>query len=63
MLTEKIIEFGLKWPGLLGLKCTHITAYFHDKTKNLLRKFSIGLLFTAKILQGAMYLASPTLVK
>ena len=55
MFIEQIIEFELKEAGPCGRTCTHTTGYFHDKTT------ISGLLFTAKILHEAMYLAFPYL--
>ena len=62
MLIEEIIEFELRGPGPPGRKCTPITGDFYDK-KIYYGKISSGLLFTAKIMQEAMYLSSPTLAK
>ena len=58
MLIEQIIEFELRGSGAL---CPHMYSYnslFSWQNKNLKGKFSSGLLFTAKIVQEAMYLTS-----
>ena len=59
MLIEKIIEIELSGSGPPGRICTSTTGYFHDMTKqkplrNIVER--ITLLFTAKILQEAMYI-------
>ena len=51
MLIEQIIEFQLR--GASGRTCATATGYFHDKTKVSTK--ILRLLFTAKILQQAMY--------
>ena len=53
MLIEQICE--LSRPGPPRCICTPKIGCFHDKTIICLEKFSSGLLFTAKILQGAVY--------
>ena len=63
MLIEQIIKFELRGLGLPGHIYTPTTAYFYDKTKISKKKSSSGLLFTAKILQEAMYLAFSTWAK
>ena len=51
MLIEQIIEFKWRGPGPYGHTRTLTTGYFHDKTK------ISGLIFTAKILHEATYVA------
>ena len=63
MLIEQIIEFELRGPGPPGCTCTPTTGCFHDKTKKLFGKSLSGSLFTAKILQEAMYLTPLTWAK
>ena len=58
MLIEQTTEFQLKRPGPFGRTCTPITGKLQRLNKNLKRKSSRGL-FTAKVLQEAMYLTSP----
>ena len=61
MLIEQIIEFQLRDSGPPGRTCTSTTGQLHDKTKiSVKQKSSSGLLFTAKILQEAMCLTTPT---
>ena len=61
MLIKQNIEFELIGPGPSGRTCTSITGYFHKK--NLKGKSLSVLSFTAKILQKAMFLTSPTWAK
>ena len=61
MLIEQI--FDLRGPGPPGRRCTPIISCFHNKTIISKNKFLSGLLFTAKILQEAMYFTSPTRAK
>ena len=66
MLIEQIVEFELRRTGPLGRLCTSTTGYFHYMTKQKsLRNIVewIILLFTAKILQEAMYRAFPIWAK
>ena len=59
MLIEQNFELrGSEPPGPI---CTPITGCFDDKTIISKNNFSSGLLFTAKILQEAMYFTSPYL--
>ena len=57
MLIEQIIEFGLRKQGLLDDTCTPKLVILMTTQKSLERSSS-GLLFTAKIMQEAMYLIS-----
>ena len=57
MLIEQIVELQLRGPGPLGLTCTSITGYFHDKTKISKENLSS----TAKMLHATMHLTSPYL--
>ena len=60
MLIEQILE--LRGPGPPNHICTPITGCFHDKTMiSKEDRYSTGLLFTATILQEAMYFTSPYL--
>ena len=59
MFIKQTIKFEFRGLVPLGRICTPATGYFYDKNKNHLGKSSSGLLFTAKILQKAMYLAFP----
>ena len=59
MLMEQIFE--LSEPEPPGPICSSITGCFHEKTIISKENFSSGLLFTAKILQEAMYFAAPYL--
>ena len=51
MLIQQIIKLELREPGPSGRTCTPITGNFLTK-----RKSRSGLLFTAKIMQEAMWL-------
>ena len=44
MPIDQIIEFELRGLGPPGLTCTPLIDYFHDKTKNLLRKTFEGII-------------------
>ena len=57
MHIEQIFE--LKEPEPPGPICSPIAGCFHDKTITFKENFSSGLLFTAKILQKAMYFTVP----
>ena len=61
MLIEQIIEFELKGPGPLNRTCPKLVIFVTKQKsfKEDLRVDFTGLLFTAKILQEAMYLTSP----
>ena len=61
MLIEQIVEYQLRGPGPLGLTCTSITGYFHNKAKISKEKSSSGFSFTAKMLHETMHLTSPHL--
>ena len=62
MLIEQIVELQLRRPGPLGLTCTSITGYFHDKTKIFKENLRVGFdLGTAKMLHETMHLTSPYL--
>ena len=63
MLIKQTYEFELRGPGPPSCRptCTITSGCFYDKTKTSSRKSSIGLLFAAKILHEAMYLAFPYL--
>ena len=63
MLIEQIIEFELRGPGPFGRACALLLVFFSLQNKNLKRKSSSGLLFSAKTLQEAMYLISSTWAK
>ena len=61
MLIEQTIEFELREPGPPGRIYTYTTGYFHNMTKQISIRNDVVwiiLLFTAKILQEAMYLTS-----
>ena len=58
MLIEQIFE--LSGPGTLRPYMFSYNWLFSWQNNNLWRKSSSGLLFTAKILQEAMYFTSPT---
>ena len=58
MLIQQIFEFQLSEPGPPGRTCTPTTDYFYEKNKYLTEKSSSKLLFTAKTLHEAMYLAT-----
>ena len=58
MLIEQIIEFEWRGPGPFGHTCYSCNCLFSWKNKNLEKKPSSGLLFTAKILSEAMWLTS-----
>ena len=62
MLIEQIIEFQLRGLGPLAVRVL-FKWLFSWQNKNLQGKFWSELLFTAQILQEAMYLASPTWAK
>ena len=64
MQIEESIEFELNGFGAPGRTCTSTTGYFYDMTKqnkNFRRTIVewIILLFTAKMLQEAMYFTFP----
>ena len=60
MLIEQIIEIELWGPGPPGRTSYPVAAWLTSwQNKNLWRKSSSGLLFTAKILQETMCLTSP----
>ena len=59
MLVEQ--NFELRRPGPPGRICTPTTGCFHDMRKISKGKSSSGLLFTARMLQEAMYFTSPYL--
>ena len=59
MFIEQIIKFDMRGPKPRGRTCTANTGYFYDKPKISKGKSSIRLLFTAKVLHEAMYLAFP----
>ena len=62
MLIEQIIRFESREPRSPGRIYTYTTGYFHDMTKQKSLRNIVEwniLLFTAKILQDAMYLTSP----
>ena len=59
MLIEQIIEFELKGPGPFQILLFY-NWLFLWQNKNLSGKFLSGLLFTAKIIQKAIYPTSPT---
>ena len=61
MLTDQIIEFGLKEPGPLVEHLVQNPIIFMIKQK--FPKQILEQLFTAKILQEAMYLVSLTWAK
>ena len=42
MLIEQIVQLQLRGPGPLGLTCTPITGYFHDKTKISKENLRVG---------------------
>ena len=56
MLIEQITKFQLRGSGSPVRTCDPLTSNFYDTIKSL-----SGLLFTAKLLQEAMYLTSPCL--
>ena len=57
MLLEQMIEFEFRGPKSHGRICTPTTGYFH--VQNLQGNSSTGSLFTAKILQEALFLTFP----
>ena len=59
MLIEQIIEFQLRGPGPIGRPLYSYNWLISWPNKNLLGKSTSGLLFTAKILQEAMFLTFP----
>ena len=59
MLTEQNIEFQLRDPGAPWPYMYSNNWLISRQNKNLERKSSSGLLFIAKILQEAVFLASP----
>ena len=61
MLIEQIVEFKLRGHGLLIVHVFLQLVFFIKK--NLSGKSSTGVLFTAKILQEAMYFTFPTWAK
>ena len=61
MLIEQNIEFELSGSGPTGRNCTSITNYFYAKIKIHTENLPSGLLFTAEVLQEAMYLTYPYL--
>ena len=61
MHIEQIFEMTEPEPP--GPTCSPIAGCFHHKTIISKENFSSGLLFTAKILQEAMYFTVPYLAK
>ena len=60
MLIEQIIEFQLRGPGDLWQYMYSYSRLFLRQNKNLQKKSSSGLLFTAEILQEARYTLLPS---
>ena len=63
MLTEQIIEFELRGPGLSSRTCTPKPGYFHDRTKISKANPRVIDYSLLKILHEKMYLASSTWAK
>ena len=59
MLMKQIIKFQLRGPGPPGCRRVLYHWLFPWQNKNFEEKSSSGFLFTAQILQEAIYLTSP----
>ena len=63
MLIEQIVELQLIGPGPLGLTCTFITGYFHDKTKISKENLRVGFHLLLKGCTRQFALLPPTWTK